>query len=287
MKKLYRFVIKLFIIPIPIVFVLIFASVLMLVYSFTKLSESSPFSIISYVLSAYTLITVSCRMKSIVDMIVRFRSNNKYAVRYFSDRDIRVRVSLNIGMIISLAYAVFRIAAGIFYRSFWFGAEAEYYIVLTLMKLWLIKCDGKYQNNPEAMLKCCIKCGVGLLILNFIMSCIMAQVVFRDESYYYNGILIYACAAFTFYRVISSIVQLVRYRSNGNLILSVSKKINLSASLMSLFALQTAMLSAFGSGDRLLGRTANAATAAAVCICVIAMALIMIAGSARKLTKYK
>lgn len=283
-KKIFS---KLLFVPIWLIVVLIPVATALLVYAFMFSTQSSVVSIVAYVVSAYTL-TVACfRMPEIIRKIKQFLYSNKRSNLYLTDADVRARVSLNVGWLVNLGYSVFKLVLGIIYGSMWFLAEAEYYILLTVLRFWLIKSDKKHAGNSAYMWKCFNRCGWWLLFLNFLMTCIISQVIFRNEVYDYSGLVIYASAAYTFYRLIMSIVQIVKYHSAHNPVLSASKRLNLSASLMSLFALQTAMLTQFGSMEGISNKVANGATGAAVSVAVICISVMMILKSRKQLTILK
>ena len=283
-KKIFS---KLLFVPIWLIVVLIPVATALLVYAFMFSTQSSVVSIVAYVVSAYTLTVACCRMPVIIKKIKEYLYSNKRSNLYLTDADVRARVSLNVGWLVNLGYSAFKLVLGIIYGSMWFLAEAEYYILLTALKFWLIKSDKKHADNSAYMWKCFNRCGWWLLLLNFLMTCIISQVIFRNEVYEYNGLVIYASAAYTFYRLIMSVVQIVKYHSARNHVLSASKRLNLSASLMSLFALQTAMLTQFGSMEGMSNRVANGATGAAVSVAVICISVLMIIKSRKQLTILK
>lgn len=125
-----------------------------------------------------------------------------------------------------------------------------------------------------------------MLLLNTAISSFVFLIVFQNKSYVYSGIIIYATAAYTFYRLIVSFVQIGKFRKRNRPILSASKFLNLSASLMSLFALQTAMLTQFGDGTINI-RAMNAATGSFVVFSVIYIAISMIIRSTKEINKQK
>lgn len=285
MEKFKKAMLKILFPPLLLVFVSVPVSVVLLVYSFAFSTQSSVISVVSYVISAYTLTVVCCRMPEIIKKLKNFLETNRHSKLYLTDADLRARVSLNTSLVVNVVYSVFKLVLGLVYGSFWFLAEAEYYILLTALRLWLIKSNKKYSDNKKRAWKSFGICGVCLLAQNFFMACIMLQVVFRGKVYEYPGLVVFATAAFTFYRLILSIVQTVKYRSAHNPVLSASKRLNLSAALMSLFALQTALLTQFGGGSGTSYALANSATGVAVCASVICIAVQMITESRKNLTK--
>ena len=83
-------------------------------------------------------------------------------------------------------------------------------------------------------------------------------------------------------------MNVVKYRKQNSPVLSASKMIQLASALVSMLALETAMVSSFGSADDPLARlTMTAATGAGVCLIVLGMALYMILHPTRQLRKLK
>ena len=81
---------------------------------------------------------------------------------------------------------------------------------------------------------------------------------------------------YTFYTVIDSAINLVRFRRLGSPILSVAKVLNFIAALMSVLGLQTAMIAQFGTEDDRFRKLINAVTGGMVWFSVIFIAAYML-----------
>ena len=163
----------------------------------------------------------------------------------------------------------------------WFGAVGIYYMVLSLTRFLLIKKDRSLQaqQGQHALLQWQgYRIGGGfLLMLNATMSGIMFLCIRQNQSYVYPGFIIYASAAYTFYRLTMAIIQNIRLRRRAQPLFLAAKAMDLSAALMSIFALQTAMFATFGSEtEAALRQLMNALTGSAVCIIVVCMAVYML-----------
>lgn len=101
------------------------------------------------------------------------------------------------------------------------------------------------------------------------------QMIWQNRSYEYKGYIIYISALYAFYCLINAVVNVVKFSKRNNAILSAAKILALAGALMSMFALQTAMFSAFGGGEE-LQRLMNTITGGAVCLIVMGMAVFMI-----------
>lgn len=263
-----------------LIFPLIIISAALLVYVFTSGLTDSVIAYLAYVISAYTLTVTACRVPKIVSSLKKALYGNPHSKRYMTEAELRARISLYSGLCIHILYAVFKLASGIYYHSFWFGTEAVYYIILSIIQFLLVKNEREKTENSLKEWQGYRICGCLMLLLNLAITVIIMLTVYRNQGYVYSEIIIYATAAHTFYRIIIAIIQIGKFRKRSNPILSASKFLNLSASLTSLFALQTAMLTQFGNSE-INQRSLNMATGGFVCFSVIYIAISMIIRSTK------
>ena len=98
--------------------------------------------------------------------------------------------------------------------------------------------------------------------------------------------LIYAMAAYSFYSVITAVINLVKFRKHGSPLLSAAKVINLVAAMVSILSLETAMLAQFGTDDDMEFRQLmTGLTGGGVILTVMAMAVFMLWKSERQLKR--
>lgn len=259
-----------------------------LVTVFVKGMDNHPIAYAIYTLSTYAL-TVLCIF--LFQTLPGYYKKTKQKIydhplgnRYMTDAAFKVQVSLYISLAINLAYSVFKLSAGILYSSFWLGAVAVYYIMLSLMRFLLLRYMRTGKEGILYEYKRYKLCGILLLILNLSLTGIVFQMVWQNKGYSYPGTLIFAAAAYTFYTVTSSIVDIVKYRKYKSPVLSASKAIKFAAALVSLLSLETAMLAQFGD-DENYRRLMTAFTGAGVCIIVLTMSVIMIVHSTKEIKK--
>ena len=72
------------------------------------------------------------------------------------------------------------------------------------------------------------------------------MILYQNKGHEYHGILIYVMATYTFYMTVSTIVNLVKYRKYHSPVMTMTRVIALSAALVSMLSLETAMFSQFG-----------------------------------------
>ena len=119
--------------------------------------------------------------------------------------------------------------------------------------------------------------------MNQALAAIVVIVVKQNKGFEYSGFLIYAMALYTFYAVITSVINVVKFRKYGSPVMSAAKVISLTAALVSMLSLETAMLAQFGRDDVRLRQIMISATGTGVCAIVLGMAVFMIAKSTKAL----
>ncbi len=286
MDKLKSTFLKLLSPRLPLILLLCVTSTAMLVYVFSFSKENTLIAYASYVISAYTLVVVCFRMPGIIITIKKALHKNPYISRFLTDSNFRDRIALRSGLAVRLIYSVFKFVSGIIYSSVWFGAEAIYHLLIGAIQFLAVRIEQKKNVTDLTEWSVCRVCGVLMLLLNGAISAVVFMTVSHNESYVYPGLVIYATAAYTFYRVISTVIQMVKYRKNHKPMSYVSKVLNFSASLMSLFALQTAMLTQFGDGT-INSAALNIFTGTLVCATVVFIAIYMIIRSTKEINKTK
>ena len=196
--------------------------------------------------------------------------------RYYSYKAFKDSFGIIGGMTVNLLYAVFRTITGIIYSSIWFVSIAIYYYILTFMKAYLAVKIRKKSKNFDYELNCYRKTAVFLFILNVSMGGMIYLTVRTNSGFSYPGYIIYVSAIYTFYTFGVSVYNMVKQRKSKSQIISASKIINFVSAVMSVLALQTAMISSFSNNDENFRRLMNTITGRCVYAIVIATAIIML-----------
>lgn len=270
---------------------LVIVSAVLLTCIFALDFKDNIFAYLSYILSAYTMVTICLAVyKQIKKGIVVIESKNEHVKRYLNDLSFRTHVSLYTSLAINVIYAIAKFFSGIFYHSFWFGSIAVYYFCLAIMRFMLLRHAHRnaFGKNQIAEYKQYQICGAVLMVLNLALTGMVILVVTQNHTYSYPGTMIYAMGAYTFYNIITAVINVVKFRKQNSPALSAAKVINLASALVSMLALETAMLSQFGSGESPMFRRAmTSATGGFVCLVVLGMAVYMIVRATRNLRRLK
>lgn len=119
-------------------------------------------------------------------------------------------------------YIAIKLFSGIYYRSVWFIALAIYYILLAVMRFILLHKSKNSVMTMETEFKRYRLCGAMLLIMNQVLAGIVIFMVYQNKDFDYPGLLIYAMAMYSFYSIITAVVNLVKFRKHGSPLLSAA-----------------------------------------------------------------
>ncbi|MBQ7973482.1 MAG: hypothetical protein IJ295_00800 [Clostridia bacterium] len=263
-------------------------AVTLLVLALVYLSPESVVAILAYLLAFYVLLVICLRVPRIIQFCKTFKQENKYLQKWFSDVHLRMNVSLYGSLLWNIIFAVFQLVLGFYHQSFWFMAMFIYYVMLSVMRFFLVRHTRVYQANEATQMetKKSVFCGWMLLLMNLALAVVVTFLICWDQVYKHHMITTIAMATFTFITFAFAIVDLVRYKKYQSPVYSAAKSINLIAGCVSMLTLETAMLATFGTTESPLFRQIIlAATGAAVIGFAIVMALIMIIKGSRQLKK--
>ncbi len=303
-RKVAGFFRKLLSVPKWILILLTITTVVSLCYIFINRLDKAPLAVVAYGLSAYTFAAICMVVPAIVRKIkvvvgnsqkVTFVRNHAITQRLVNDKLYRGRVVLYKGMITSMLFAAFKMVIAIIYRSVWFGAVSVYYLALTGIRYLLVSYMKKADMVSEELSaeKYMVEnrgyrlCGYLMFFLHIAMSGMTVQMVLHDKGYSYPGYIIYVSAMYAFYAFTMSIINIVKYRKLNSPVISAAKIIGLASALMSILALQTAMLAQFGAEKHEFIRLMNSITGGVVCMAIFVMAIIMICKSGKQIKKQK
>jgi hypothetical protein len=265
---------KLWSLPIGIV------GIALLSFVFIRKLDSTLFGIVSFPISLYALTVLGIGFPDISKTTKALIARNKYGERYVSDRELRAKVSLYQGLSVNLLFAAFYVFSSGRYASLWFGAVAAYYIILSVIRFVLLR-NVKRALSRENQIRTYRFCGYLMFVLNVGMAGMIVQMVLKNVNSEYSTLMVYASAVYTFYYMIMAIINMVRFRKMDNPVLSAAKMLSFTGAIMSMFTLQTVMLSHYGTGTNT--QFVNALFGGAIFLAVLFMAIFMVVRANREL----
>lgn len=266
-----------------------------LIFIFASKQEDSFAAYPIFVLSAYSLTILIAALPSLAGRLKQVKakfwkhsrlikkiSSTTFGAQYLNDLLFRSSISIYQGMVVNFAYMLFRFVTAVQYRSVWFFSMAVYYLVLCMMKAYLVFSYRHRKQNGQTYEILCYRRIAGMLfLLNIPMGGMIILMIQTDSGFTYPGYLIYLSALYTFYMMILSIINLIKFRKMGSPILSASKVLNVISALMSVLGLQTAMISHFSFEGEEYRKMMNTITGTAVFATVMVTVIVMLIRSSK------
>ncbi len=274
--------------------ILIISALVILAFDYT----GTPLAYLAYALfalsaialaySVYITVRFAPRIKaSILALLKKNRDINRFLEQY----SFRTLTLAALSLVLNVGYsAVFAVSA-VMSRSVWYGSLALYYLLLTAMRGGIVFYHGRRRTLSEREserieLAKYRTTGIILSVMPIALSFAIAEMVSGEHGYSYGGFLIYAVAAYTFWKITMSVINLVRVRKNEDVTIKAIRSVGFADSVVSVIALQSAMFNSFSSGGENVA-LANAITGAAVCALTFILGVFMIINSVRLGNKMK
>lgn len=190
--------------------------------------------------------------------------------------------SMTIGLfagVVHVAFAIASIVMALLARSLWALSVGIVIAALNVGKSYLASgalMGGALGGRPEALesLRRARTAGVALALLVVLMSSTVARLVVAGYGRSYPGAFVYIYAGYALIQILLSIVNLVKARREELVAVKGVRAFNLASALISIFALQTVLLSRI-AWDRLpimLPReTVEGAVGGIVCVSMMAL----------------
>ena len=290
MEKLKKIGMKMLYPHIAIILFLFPISLTLMLWAMLVLGTAHFVSIISYVLSAYSLTVICFRIPEIIKLINYLKNENKYIVRYRTDKHLRIKISLTASFVFNLAYAVLQFFIGLKHSSFWFYSMCLYYLVLAITRAFLMRHTLTYKPNekPKSELIKYIICGWMMLLLNIALSVMIFFMVYFNRTFNHHEITTIALAAYTFTAFTLAIVNFIKYRKYKSPVFSAAKSISLTSASVSIITLEATMLTSFGSDmEPIVRKLFLGLTGALVSVFVVSLAVIIIVKGMKQLKEFK
>ena len=219
--------------------------------------------------SVYTIVRFAPKMKRAT---MDFPRSHTFTKRLLDEYGFRSIVFAFFSLSINIAYTIFNTVISIVTSSLWFGAISMYHAILILMRGDTLLSRNKKPRTSY------IRCAILLILLSVFLSLAVWQMVSKDLAFVRFGWTVYAYAAFAFYKITLSIINLFKSRNEAFTIKAV-KNIGFADALVSILALQTSLLYAFSDGNY---GFVNGITGAFVCGLTLLIGIFMLIEVRRK-----
>lgn len=253
--------------------------------------------VLSYVIYAFAGVTLSYAMFLIVKysprlkaQFLEFLKSKKFTRELLENYGYRTAVTTLVSLILNVLFGLFEITMSAISLSIWYGALGLYHIILSFTRLGILQTSRKKfkQGLSENKYKLGLykRTGVCIILLNLALSGAIVQMMFSQRAFMYVGLMIYAMAAFAFYKITIAIVGLVKAKRTNNLSTEAFKNLNVVDGIVSIYALQTALIATFSTPETDMSYM-NLITGVVVVILTIGLGALMIIKSNKLKKKLK
>lgn len=243
--------------------------------------------ILVYVLAAILLTgAFICLYKDlrsgIIEKFLTTVKKNSFGAHFLEDYRFRTILTTMPSFMINVAYTIYNGVIGIMNQSSWFITMAVYYSLLGIMRYCAVHTERKISRLEDHKLirkkeLAVIKTdGILLLLLNLALSGVVLLTIAEGTAKAYSDIMAISIAAYTFYKIIMAVINMVKVRKMESPILITIRNIGVADALVSMLTLQMTMLVSFQGTDSLDMNRMNGITGLAVCLLISALGISMI-----------
>ena len=255
---------------------------------------------VSLLLLAYTAYSIVFKLKP---QILKLAQMSAFMRKLFMQYGFRTIVFATGSMAVTTAYAVYNGVTAFMSTpitaflstpgSVWYAALALYYIVLTAIRANVIFHHHRKHKNQEMSaedaklreIKTYRSSGAMLIVLPLCLSVAVVQMALDESSFELYGPMIYVSAAYTFFKVVLGIIHLPLARKNDDMTVKAVRSINFADALVSLLALQSALLHEF-SNRPILNSILNGVTGSVVCVFTLVVGIYTVVNANKKIKDF-
>lgn len=236
-----------------------------------------------YTLAAYALTVLCIAIPKAVKGLRHFARTNPFVKPLVEDPNKRFLLGLFREQIVNFLYGGFKTVYGLVIGSWWTWADGLYNFVQGIIQLLQLTLHRKHLP-VEGQWKSYRFCGYLILVMHLTMTGLVFMMIHQGQVEEYPGFMIFVIAAFTFYKLITAVIDVVKDRRHSSPVDASVYLLDLTQALFDIFSLQAAMLQIFGDGT-IDVKLMNTLTGGAVCLLVLGTGVYMIRRANRELKK--
>lgn len=210
------------------------------------------------------------------EVVKPYIANHRLLNRLVKDVKLRTVLTALPGMGVNLIFAIFNGIIGITAKSAWYGSLSAYYFILCMMRFLAASYAQKIyfkkaleEESAQREKKVYRNCGRLLIVTSIALGGAVIMLVHGEGGKTYPGLIIYAVAFYTFYKLILSVVNMVKANKAKSYLLMTLRNIGYADALVSMLSLQTALLAEFGGQTEFPVSIVNGLTGTAVCVMIL------------------
>ncbi len=170
--------------------------------------------------------------------------------KILNDKRLKMIFFALLSLTLNIAYAIYDAYLGISTNSYWFITMSFYYVLLGIMRFNAVYTGAKIEkysveNKIAVELSVMKRNGIILLFMILALSGTVVLTVNQIHIIAYDTIPMITIATFTFYKIITAIINLVKVKKHNSPLLSTIRNISLADASMSILPMQTSMICSF------------------------------------------
>ncbi len=201
---------------------------------------------------AYSVYLIVRAAPNIKNNIINVLKKREFTNRLLENFGFRTIVFSAFSFCLGIIFALFNGYLGLANKSIWYGALAAYYFFISFLRggILVFKKKSKKEEKNDCFLDARMyrNSGIALLVLNVAMTSAIVQMIFYNAHFSYAGWTVFAYAAYAFYKMTMSVISFIKANKQTDLTVAAIRNVNLTDALVSILALQTALLTTFDKG---------------------------------------
>lgn len=173
----------------------------------------------------------------------------KFIKAYLISEAVRDSVGTLASVVFSGIYVIFNVVTGVIYENPLFVGVAAYYTVVLFLRYSVIEASSA--TDAAFSYKASRDAGILVLIIAVPMMGIIAYSAITQRSAVYSGIVLPILALYTFFSLFRALFKALRSKRIEGVRDKAVNRISLTATLISVFNLQSALLSSLGLSEYL------------------------------------
>ena len=263
-------------------FICAFSAVL-LIYVFSMHMEDTSLAYFAYLLSTYALILFIIWFIEACQFSSDFIKETKLYSLYKNNEHVILKMSLIVLALLNLTYGMLKLITGVYYRSWLLITFSAYYLILYIMRTFLLKDTSEFGKNLNSEYLKLKRTGIMLLLLNIVLSGMVTLFIQYTYHFSYLRTLIYLLAAYDFYLIISAFINVFKHRNNKSPVIIASKCISLTVAMICILSLEVNMIYEFGNNDSNFKLIMTSITGFGICLINTILSIIMIYKGKRRI----
>ncbi len=214
----------------------------------------------------------------------------QFVEKWKNDYDFKTVTGALGSLAVTVIFAFYNGFLGIYHRSLWHGSICVYYIVLVLLRVFIItarKRIGSKANPGNARDTAYVVSALFLFLLNLSLVVPVSLMVVLRKPVSMTLIPAIAMAAYTTYKIVMASVNLGKRKKSSDSLVRLLRTISFIEALAAILTLQNTLIMVNTSGDASEMLPLTAVSSAAVILAVLTLSVIAITKGVISIKRHK